>query len=176
MLVSVNDQELDTALTHVSTMYGLYVTQRQNVVNFYVAGIALLSVAYAAALDKGGAPVAVAVCALGVLVSVGAFLQDMHLIKPMAAGEDALRDLQGKLGEKLGLGSFKIQEAIKTVRSMDPRAERRSARCIARWDWCSSREPPTHPSSIEGSRCPDLPLPARNVSRSHLRYLRETST
>lgn len=110
-MVSVDDP-LDTALTHVSTVYGLYVTQRQNVVNFYLAGVALLSVAYAAAIDKGQAPVAVAVCALGVLASAAAYLQDMRLRPSMRLAEKALRELQAQLAGKVGLDSVKIQAAI----------------------------------------------------------------
>jgi hypothetical protein len=94
--VSVDDP-LDTALTHVSTVYGLYVTQRRNVVNFYLAGVALLSVAYAAAIDKGQAP---------------AYLQDMRLRPSMRLAEKALRELQAQLAGKVGLDSVKIQAAI----------------------------------------------------------------
>jgi hypothetical protein len=106
------DDPLDTALTHVSTVYGLYVTQRQNVVNFYLTGVALLSVAYAAAIDKHRAPVAVAVCALGVLASAAAYLQDMRLRSPMRFAEKALRELQAQLAGKVRLDSAKIQAAI----------------------------------------------------------------
>jgi hypothetical protein len=96
ILVYVNDP-LDTALTHVSTIYGLYATQQQNVVNFYLAGIALLSVAYAAVIDKHHAPVAVAVCALGVIASVVAYTHDQRHRTLMRIAEKALGELQAQL-------------------------------------------------------------------------------
>lgn len=111
ILVSVDDR-LDTALTHVSTIYGLYVTQRQNVVNFYLAGIALLSVAYATAIDKGRAPVAVAVCALAVLASAVAYLHHRRHRDMMRIAEKALCKLQAQLATELHVESLKIQEAI----------------------------------------------------------------
>lgn len=88
---------LDTALTHVSTIYGLYATQQQNVVNFYLAGIALLSVAYAAVIDKHHAPVAVAVCGLGVVASVVACKHDGRHRILMGIAEKALGELQAQL-------------------------------------------------------------------------------
>jgi hypothetical protein len=108
------DDQLNTALTHVGTVYGLYIGQRQNVVNYYLAGIGLLSVAYAAAIDKGRAPVAVAVCALGVLASAAAYLQDKHLRAPMDRAEAALRELQALLAGPDGLNvrSLEIQKEI----------------------------------------------------------------
>jgi hypothetical protein len=112
MLVLMADQ-LDTALTHVSTLYGLYISQRQNVVNYYLAAVALLSVAYVAALDKGRTPIVVAVCLLGMVASAGAFLHDKQLRIPMRLAENALRDLQEKLAEPpLDLSSLTIQSKI----------------------------------------------------------------
>jgi hypothetical protein len=108
------DEQLNTALTHVGTVYGLYIGQRQNVVNYYLAGIGLLSVAYAAAIDKGRAPVAVAVCVLGVLASAAAYLQDKRLRTPMDRAEAALRELQALLAGPGGLNvpSLEIQKEI----------------------------------------------------------------
>jgi hypothetical protein len=111
ILVYVNDP-LDTALTHVSTIYGLYATQQQNVVNFYLAGIALLSVAYAAVIDKHHAPVAVAVCGLGVVASVVAFLHDRRHRALMGLAEKALGVLQAQLATQLATG---INEAPDTA-------------------------------------------------------------
>ena len=113
------DDLLDTALTHVSTIYGLYVTQRQNVVNYYLAGIALLSVAYAAAIDKRHAPVAVAVCALGVLASAAARLHHQRHRALEGIAEQALGELQAQLAKRIRespdtvhLESLEIQAAI----------------------------------------------------------------
>jgi hypothetical protein len=110
------DDHLDTALTHVSTIYSLYVTQRQNVVNFYLAGIALLSVAYAAAIDKGRAPVAVAVCALAVLASEVACRHHQHHRGLMRIAEKTLCELQEQLARELPtLNSLEIQKAIQAA-------------------------------------------------------------
>ena len=116
MLVPMDDH-LDTAVTHISTLYELYITQRQNVVNFYLAAIALLSVAYVAALDKRHAPVVWAVCALGVFASAAAFFQDLRLRTPMERAEAALKDLQKLLaGPPLRLPSVEVQPAIQSKR------------------------------------------------------------
>jgi hypothetical protein len=107
----MNDQ-LNTALTHVSTIYGLYIGQRQNLVSYYLAGVGLLSIAYAAAIDKHRAPVAVAVCALGLLASASAYLQDSRLGVLMKAAEMPLRELQTRLADEVHSEAVRIQEAI----------------------------------------------------------------
>jgi hypothetical protein len=115
----MNDQ-LDTALTHVSTIYGLYIGQRQNLVSYYLAGIGLLSIAYAAAIDKHRAPVAVAVCALGLLASASAYLQDRRLRTLMKLAEKPLCELQARLADQVHSETLKIQEAIDASRGTGP--------------------------------------------------------
>lgn len=114
------NNRLDTALSHVSTIYGLYVGQRQNLVNYYLAGISLLSIAYAAAIDKHRAPVAVAVCALGVLASASSYLQDQRLRTLMDETEKPLLKLQERLAGELQLESLKIQKAINDSKEAGP--------------------------------------------------------
>ena len=80
---------LEPALVHASTVYGLFVTQRQNLVSFYLVALGFLSAAYVAALRDRLRAAAVAVCALGAAASAAAILQDRRLRQLMRAAEEA---------------------------------------------------------------------------------------
>ena len=108
---SGHPDRFEAALTHVSTIYGLYVTQRQNLANFFLVGVAFLTAAYGVAL-KDHRPVAMAVCVVGVLASFGVFLQDRRLKKMMELAELPLCELQGLLAEQLAVESVRIQKAV----------------------------------------------------------------
>jgi hypothetical protein len=110
---------LNTALEHVMAIYTLYITQRQNLVNYYAAGMALLFTAYATAIDKSRL-VAAVICALGVMASGAAYLNDKRLTELMATAEDPLEKLQEHLANKLKeqdceVDSLKIQKRVRRV-------------------------------------------------------------
>lgn len=110
---------LNTALEHVTTIYTLYITQRQNLVNYYSAGIAFLFVAYATAIDKHRLAAAV-ICVLGVMASGAAYLNDKRLTRLMATAEDPLEKLQEHLANELKkqdreVDSLKIQKRVRHV-------------------------------------------------------------
>jgi len=122
---------LITALNHVSRICGFYIMQQQNLVNYYPAGVGLLSVACAVTIDKHRAPVAMAVCVLGALASVGAYLQDNRLGTLMKIAEKPLSKLQVRLAVKLPCESLKIQEEADSYHWHGPSGEDRSGRYIA---------------------------------------------
>jgi hypothetical protein len=110
---------LNTALEHVTKIYALYITQRQNLVNYYAVGMGVLFVAYAHAFDKSRLASAV-VCVLGVIASGAAYLNDKRLTELMAAAEDPLEKLQEHLANELKeqereVDSLKIQKRVKHV-------------------------------------------------------------
>lgn len=110
---------LNTALEHVTTIYALYIKQRQNLVNYYVAGMGVLFLAYATAFDKSTLAAAV-VCVLGVMASGAAYLNDKRLTELMATAEDPLEKLQEHLANKLKeqdceVDSLKIQKRVRHV-------------------------------------------------------------
>ena len=126
----------EVALNHVTTIYGQYIGQRQNLVNYYLAGIALISVAYAAALDKHR-PVAVAVAILGAIASVVAVVQDGELKIYMETAEDALAYLQEflvkerpdeKLDRKVAVTPRKPEEKLEILRIQKLVEKRKSLR------------------------------------------------
>jgi hypothetical protein len=99
---------LEPALVHASTVYGLFVTQRQNLVSFYLVALGFLSAAYVAALRDRLRAAAVAVCALGAAASAAAILQDRRLRQLMRAAEEALRQLQRRLAAEAGVPALEI--------------------------------------------------------------------
>jgi hypothetical protein len=112
---------LAPALSHITSLYGQYITQRQNVVNYYLVGVGLLAVAFSGALDKGQRAVAIAVCVLGVVASVGAYFQDQRLLKAiMELAEAAIEDLQDVLAAQIRVGpamdSLRLQRHVKRRR------------------------------------------------------------
>ena len=119
-MAPVPDQ-LGPALSHITSLYGQYITQRQNVVNYYLAGIGLLAVAFSGALDKGQRHVAIAVCALGVVASFGAYFQDKRRKAVMELAEAAHEDLQEVLAAQIRVGgpamdSLRLQRHVKERR------------------------------------------------------------
>ena len=108
---------LDSALTHVTALYGQYITQRQNLVSYFLVGVGLLSVGYSGSVGKEQWPVSIAVCVVGTMASVGACFQDERLKDVMEITENALQDLQNLLSMQVffgtDLGSLRIQERIK---------------------------------------------------------------
>jgi hypothetical protein len=103
-------------MSHAWSWFEVHAVQRQNYVNFFLVAIVLLSAAYVGALTGKLPYLAAAIGALGAFVALSFFSIDLRNRELIHAGERPLKELQGRLADKLALDSLRILEAVEFPR------------------------------------------------------------
>jgi hypothetical protein len=109
-------ETMSTAVSHAWSWFEVHAVQRQNYVNFFLVAIGLLSAAYVGALTGKLPYLAAAIGALGAFVALSFFSIDLRNRELIHAGERPLKELQGRLADKLALDSLRILEAVEFPR------------------------------------------------------------
>lgn len=103
---------LGTAVNHAWSWFEVHTVQRQNYVNFFLVAVGLLSAAYVGALSGKLYYLAAAVSVLGVIISLSFFSIDLRNRELIHAGEQPLKELQGRLADMLTIDSLRILETV----------------------------------------------------------------
>jgi hypothetical protein len=103
---------LTTALNHATTLYQGFISQRQNLANYYMVANAFLAAAYIGAYGTKHAVLTAGVALTGIAAAIGAVVLDRRCNIQIRAAEEPIKELQDRLADDLGITALRIQNTI----------------------------------------------------------------
>jgi hypothetical protein len=114
---------LTAALNHSWTWYDEHMKRVFQLVNFYIVATALLVTAYANSINGKHYGFAIALAIVGLVLTAIASASALNQATAGGQAEDALRDMEGRIADRLGTNSIRIVKHQGGIR-YTPRAAR----------------------------------------------------
>jgi len=122
------------ALDHAWDWFALHARQRMQCVNFFLVAIAFLATAYATALTRELAGLAIGISLLGAWISFWFHRLDQRTRELVEAGQNALKPLQQRLAEAANT------EQLEILKHVDPPGQKWTSYgevlCMLHWTTC----------------------------------------